>query len=97
VSADLEPVVTEYTIRPFPQDQRNGHHWQVQIRLHHDGMWVICHAGFWLQPDRTWYPDLLSALRFTDPDTAVAVAQTAVREMDVGGVTFADMCQRWGT
>lgn len=93
---NLNPHVSEYTIHPFPQDRHNGRHWRIQIRLAPDGTWVIHHMGFWLQPDRTWHPDGVSALRFTDPDSAVTVAQSAVRALDVNGVTFADMCARWG-
>jgi len=92
----LESQITEYTIDPFPEDHRNGHHWRVQIQRGRDGAWTIHHAGYWLQPDRTWYPDQRTAVRFGDEHDAISRAQEALRNLDVNGVTFADMRQRWG-
>lgn len=93
---NLEPQITEYTITPFPQDHHNGHHWVVRIQRRPDTTWVVQHHGYWLQPDGTWFPDITTALHYGDERDATTAAQAALRVLDVNGVTFDDMCDRWG-
>jgi hypothetical protein len=92
----IEPQVTEYTIAAFQQDERNGHHWRIQIRRAADGWWAIHHAGYWLQQDRTFYPDARTAIRFADEHDAIGHAQATLRALDINGVTWNDMVERWG-
>lgn len=92
----LTPIVTEYTVDPFPEDDRNGHHWRVQVQRGRDGAWIIHNAGYWMQPDGSWYPDQRTALRLADTADVADHAMDAVRSLNVNGVTFADMVQRWG-
>lgn len=92
----LDPTVSVLLIDPFPLDARNGHHWRVQIRRDHDGLWQVYSAGMWLQPDYTWYPDQRTALRVEDRDNAVQQAQWALKGIVVGETTWDDMCAKWG-
>lgn len=92
----LPVIVTEYTIAAFQQDPNNGHHWRIQIRRGGDGWWAVHHHGYWLQLDRTWYPDARTALRWRDEHDAIDVARQALRALDINGVTWGDMVQRWG-
>ena len=93
----LEPIATKYTIIPFPQDDRNGHLWVVNIRRQRDTTWIVSNSGFYLDRDGDWTPDRRAALHFVDLDDAVAHAQQAVKELQPGAHTYADMAEKWGT
>jgi hypothetical protein len=92
----LEAQITEYTVSAFQEDSHNSHHWRIRVRRLTDGWWVVQWDGEWLQQDRTWYPDRHTAIRYRDEHDAIRIAQEALRALDVNGVTWAHMVERWG-
>ncbi len=92
-----DPVVTEYTVAAFQQDDRNGHHWRVRVcRNIVTSCWTIQHGGYWLGSHGTWHPDHRTALNFADEHDAISRAQAALRGLDINGTTWDDMVSRWG-
>lgn len=94
---NLNPIVTEITLDPFPRDWANGHHWRIQIRRDRDGLWTVHNAGFWLRSDSSWHSDQQEAVRFAGQADAVDTAQEALKTVEVGGVTWDEMCAKWRT
>lgn len=90
------PIVSEYTVAAFQQDDRNGHHWRIQVRRRVDGWWEVHHCGMWLQHDGTWYPHSGVGTFLADEQDAIERAQAALRDLDINGTTWDDMVQRWG-
>lgn len=101
-----EPQVTvkptRYEVSAIPEDNRNHHHFTINVEYRGDGKWAVCQDRYCLGVDGIWEYEMrpseredewLATHRF-DLDTALCLAREEAPKVTVNGITVAAVLAR---